>query len=148
MAKRVTRVWSQSFAEAFEYRFEHFDTSEALVVRFYDVPSAILGAGAFDHLARCRFVVVGLGSVAVVFFGDLELLVGRPLTFFEPSQLLLGADVEPKFDHYHPVLYELGLEVVDLLIGPPPIGLRRKTLDALHQHASVPAAIVDGEATS
>src|SRR5688572_16834299 len=69
-------VRSQSFGETLEYRFEHLDTSEAFVVRLYDVPSAILGAGALDHLARCRFVVMGFGSIAVVFLGNLELFVG------------------------------------------------------------------------
>ena len=38
---------------------------------------------------------------------------------------------------------QLGLELVDLGVGAHPLLLGGESLDALHQHASVPAAIED-----
>ena len=37
------------------------------------------------------------------------------------------------------------LEVVDLAIGPQPIGVRSEALDALHENPSVPGAVEDGK---
>ena len=42
-------------------------------------------------------------------------------------------------------LHELVLEVVDLVVGALPLGGGGKPLDALHQHAAVPGAVVDDE---
>ena len=42
-------------------------------------------------------------------------------------------------------LFEGLLEVVDLRVGAPPVGLRGEALDALDQHPAVPRAVEDGE---
>src|SRR5687768_6326402 len=129
--------------ETAEYRFEHLDTRKALVIRFYDRPRAVLGAGTFDHLARSDLVVVSLGPIAVVLLRYLELFVGRLLTLLETPKLLVGSDVEPKLDENHPAVDELILEVVDLFVRAAPLCFLRKLLDTLDEYAPVPATIVD-----
>ena len=99
-----------------------------------------------EHVAHGDLVGAPFAAVAPVLGVDLVPLVVGLLAVAEAAELLVLADVQPELQHDDAVLGELRFEVVDLGVGPPPLVLARKTLEALDQHAAVPRAIVDRHA--
>ena len=120
---------------------EHLDSGEVLVVRFDERPRREVRARALDHLVHRARVVVPAFAVAPVLLGELPALERGPLTILEAAQLLVGRDVQPELHEHDAVIGELLLERVDLVVGALPLRWRRESLDALDQHAAVPAAV-------
>src|SRR5574338_258475 len=137
-------------ASSIESRFQmigqgpqDLDPGEILIVRLHQGPGRNFGAGAVHHVAHRMLVVGGPLPVAPVLGGDLEALVGLGLPLMEAGELLVGADGQPELHHQPPSPHHLVLEIVDLGIGPHPVGLRAKALDPLHQHPTVPGSVED-----
>ena len=114
-----------------------------LVVGFDQRPRRTPGRGALDHVADGLRVGIPLLPVAPVFLGDLEALELGLLALLEALQLLLVAHLQPELDDDGAGLHQRVLEVVDLGIGPQPVGFGTEALDTLDQHAAVPGAVED-----
>src|SRR5439155_20939386 len=103
---------------------------------------------AVDHVADGGLVGVPLLAVAPVLGGDLEALEAGLLAQLEAGKLLFFANRQVELGEDDLVLDKLILEVVDLGVGAPPVGLAAEALDALDQHAPVPGAVEDGDPTA
>ncbi|HRD95415.1 MAG TPA: hypothetical protein PLA97_03305 [Rubrivivax sp.] len=73
--------------------------------------------------------------------GVVEALVLDRLARLEATPWLVGRCGGPEFDLPHAVLPQGVVEVVDLAASARPIGLFAEAVDALDQHAAVPAAV-------
>ena len=120
---------------------QHLDPCPAFVVGLHQRPGRDFGAGAVNHVADGRTVVVPLVAVAPVVFGDLEALERDFLTGLEAFQLGLLVDGQPELDHNHAGVAQLLFEVINLAIGTHPVGRRAEAFDAFHQDAAVPGAV-------
>src|SRR6185312_9368795 len=98
-----------------------------------------------DHVADGALVGAPLLAIAPVVVGDLEPLEGRLLARAETHELLVLRDREPELHDDDAESHERLLEVDDLAVGAHPVGLRREALDALDEHAPVPAPVEDRE---
>src|SRR4051812_46332518 len=116
-----------------------------LVIRLDEDPRRVRGARALDHVRGGDLVLVPFVAVAPILAGDLEALEARLLALLEAAQLLLFGDLQPVLRDDGPVARELLLERVDLRVSAQPVGLAAEALDALDEHAPVPAAVVDRE---
>ena len=54
-----------------------------------------------------------------------------------------GVDLQPELHQHRAEVGELPLELVDLVVGPLPVGLAAKSFHPLDQHAAVPGAVED-----
>ena len=52
--------------------------------------------------------------------------------------------MDPEFQNHRAPIGQLGLELVDLVVGPLPVVLGAEALDPFHHHPAVPAAVENG----
>ena len=102
------------------------------------MPRGMRLPGESQHIAHRNFVLVPLAPVAPVLGVDLVPFVFGLLADPESAQLLLLADVQPKFDHDRAVLDELMLKHVEFAVSPSPFIFPRKPFQPLDQHAAIP----------
>src|SRR3954451_4565097 len=122
---------------------QDLDPGPALVLGLDQGPGRVGRAGPVDHVVDGRLVLAPPLAVAPVLRRDLEPLELRPLALLEAPELLVLADGEPELDHDDAGLRELLLEVVDLAVGPQPLGRAGEALHALDQDPPVPGAVED-----
>ena len=116
-----------------------------LVVACDDRPRSLLCGGLHEHILGSLVVLVPFAAVTPILVVDLPMLVWVGLALLEALQLLGLRNMEVEFDENGAVINERSLHLVDLGIGTLPLGVRGKSLDPLHQHASVPGAVKDGD---
>src|SRR3954466_14339917 len=122
---------------------QDLDPGPALVLGLDQGPGRAGRAGAVDHVVDGLFVLVPPLAVSPVLRRDLEPLELHVLAFLEAPELLVLADGEPELDYDDAGLRELLLEVVDLAVGPQPLGRAGEALHALDQDPPVPGAVED-----
>src|SRR3954453_18438851 len=122
---------------------QDLDPSPALVLGLDQGPGRVGRAGPVDHVVDGRLVLAPLLAVAPILRRDLEPLELRPLALLEAPELLVLADGEPELDHDDAGAVELLLEVVDLAVGPQPLGRAGEALHPLDQDPAVPGAVED-----
>src|SRR3954452_15908866 len=122
---------------------QDLDPRPALVLGLDQGPGRVGRAGPVDHVVDRVLVLVPLLAVAPVLGRDLEPLELDLLALLEAAELLVLADGEPELDHDDAGAVELLLEVVDLAVGPQPLGRAGEALDPLDQDAAVPGAVED-----
>src|SRR5215207_6772421 len=103
----VLRQSSKCCAKRRAECLQDFDASKILVIGFDQGPRRNLGAGAVDHVADCSLVSLPMVPVTPVLLRDLEPLEPGLLSFLEPPQLLVLADVQPELHHHAAVANEL-----------------------------------------
>src|SRR4051794_31430602 len=105
------------------------------------MPAARLRVRALEHLVDRLGVLGTLLAVAPVLVGELPRLARIVAARLEALELLLVGDVHPELEHEHALGGERALELDDLAVRPPPLRFGREALDALDEHAAVPAAV-------
>src|SRR3954447_18541412 len=140
----ASRVASpQGLLEPVAKRPQDLDPGPALVLGLDQGPGRVGRAGPVDHVVDGRLVLAPPLAVAPVLRRDLEPLELRPLALLEAPELLVLADAEPELDHDDAGTVELLLEVVDLAVGPQPLGRAGEPLHPLDQDPAVPGAVED-----
>ncbi len=129
-----------------DHGVEHRYAAELLAVGGDDVPRRPGRLGALEHVLDGRAVLVPALAVAPVLVGQLPALERILLALAEATQLLLGRDVHPDLHDDDALEVQRALELDDLGVRALPLLGRRESLDALDEHAAVPAAVEHGHA--
>ena len=136
-------VFAQARFQGVVDNFERLDARVALVVALEDYPGGERRAGQAEDILDRGFVLGILVAVAPILIGDLPLFRRILLAVAKASQLLFGTHVNPELQQDGAPPHQIALEFVDLVVRPRPFRHRSETFDALHEHATVPAAVVD-----
>ena len=118
---------------------QDLDPGEVLVVGFDQGPGARARWKCGPPCRTRRSRTGPIFAVAPVFVGDLERLNSVSWRL-EAAQLFVGGNLEPEFDDHRPCRHQLVLEIVDLGVGPQPVGFGAEALDPLDQYPAVPTS--------
>ena len=135
----------QGMRQPVSQRAQHLQPRVILVVAFDQGPGRVPGACGGDHVVHRLLVRLPLLAIAPVLVGQLPALVRQTLALLEAPQLFVLGDVHPVLHQDDAMGHQLRFEVVDLGVGPLPLGVGGEAFDALHQDAAVPRAVEDRE---
>src|SRR5271166_6272060 len=143
--QRISRLVAHSGRQDFHQLGQHLASRPVLVVAFDECPWRGGGAGLYQHLFHCFFVGCPFLAIAPVFLGQLPRFVADGFALLEAAKLFLVRDVDPELRQDGSKVAQLPFEGVDLLVGALPFRFAGESFHSLHQHATIPGAIKNGD---